>query len=92
MAAIKFPRHHIATSVVNRLLNVADELEADGLGAVSVARANVPPVPGNVSLQSDALDQALHTPPAPTIPLSQAPDPGATVSGSPLLATMLDPK
>ena len=89
MTAIRFPRHHIATSVVNRILNVADGIEP---GGVSGVQANAPPLPDNLSSQSAALDMALHTPPAATVPLNQAPDPGATVAGKPLLATMLDPK
>ena len=86
---IKFPKHHIATSVVNRILNMADGIEAD---RVSAAPLNAPPLPDDIALQSQTLNTALQTPPAETIPLNAAPDPGGTVAGKPLLATMLDPE
>lgn len=81
---------HIATSVVNRIMNVADEIEADSITR-SAMRTNTPPI-ADPSIQSAALDTALATPPGvATPPLDETADPGATVQGKPLLATMLDP-
>lgn len=87
---IKFPKVHIATSVVNRILNIADGLPDSGSQA-----SPVPPVPDvpDVETQSDVLNESLAggvTEPLPG--LDQAPDPGGTVSGKPLLATVLNPK
>lgn len=81
---IKFPKVHIATSVVNRLLNVADGLPDNR------APAEVPPpaVPDTM-LRGAQLDQDLSQPIGPVGGLDQAPDPGATASGAPLLQTML---
>lgn len=55
---IPFPRYHIATSVVNRLLNVAHEVRT--LRAAPVAPGlNIPdPIP-----EGQALTQQLFTPP-----------------------------
>ena len=78
---------HIAESVVNRILNVADELEP-----LAQERISAPPPVTDPTRQSLALDQALATPTGPTPPIDQAPDPGATAQGKPLLATMLDPE
>jgi hypothetical protein len=84
---IRFPKQHIASSVVNRIMNVADELETDVL-----VRTSAPPMTTDPALQSAKLDIALDQPVAPTPPIEDAPDPGASVAGKPLLATMLDPK
>lgn len=89
---IRFPKHHIATSVINRIMNVADELEADAMGRSALVNPSAPPVGGNVLEQGAALDQALQAPPGETPGLEAAPDAGASVAGKPLLATMLDPK
>ena len=86
---IRFPTMHIATSVTNRILNLADGIEAD---ALSRRRIAAPPVTGDTMAQSKALDAALSAPPGGAIPISQAPDPGQTVAGKPMLATKLDPK
>lgn len=84
---MRFPQIHIAESVVNRILNVADELEP-----VGQADINAPPPVTDPTRQSAALDLALAQPQPGMPPLDQAPDPGATVQGKPLLATILDPQ
>lgn len=92
MSSIRFPKHHIATSVVNRIMNIADGLELDSLSAPAPARLSSPIAPADTSAQSAALDSALQAQPAATVPLEGAPDPGGTVAGKPLIATMLDPQ
>lgn len=78
---------HIAQSVVNRILNVADGLPDPG-----IASAIVPDVP-DTAMQGIQLDQKLAQPVSPDLPgLDQAPDPGATAGGAPLMSTLLDPK
>lgn len=85
---IKFPKVHIATSVVNRILNIADGIPDSGSQAVRTAPE--PSVP-ETSAQSLMLDETLATP-LPGLPgIDQAPDPGATAGGSSLLSTMLEP-
>ena len=87
---IKFPQVHIATSVVNRILNVADGLPKNQAPAFP----NIPPggVP-DTSTQSANIDAGLAEPGIAGLPgLDQAPDPGATVAGKPLMATLLEPK
>lgn len=84
---IKFPRMHIANSVVNRILNIADGIE-ESAPSVSVAP---PVVPDTVEAQSTVLDAALATPTPALPPIDQAPDAGATLGGKPLLATVLEP-
>lgn len=92
MKNIRFPKMHIASSVTNRLLNLADELEADGIASGSLVRASAPPI-ADTTMQSARLDAALSTPPAPAVPpIDHAPDPGQSLAGKPLLATMLDPE
>ena len=88
---IKFPKMHIATSVVNRIMNVADEIEADGIQSGQLMRVSAPPVAADPQTMGAQLDVALQQPPGPTPPIQAAPDPGASVDGKPLLATMLDP-
>ena len=85
--AIKFPKMHIAESVVNRLMNLADDLPEPQ----AATAAPVPTVP-NTALQSIDLDQALAQPVSGALPgIDQAPDPGATLNGAPLLDTVLEP-
>lgn len=83
---MRFPKMHLATSVVNRILNMADEIapQAPPLSAP-------PPIP-ETSVQSATLDKQLATG-APALPgIDQAPDPGGTISGRPLLDTLVDPE
>lgn len=83
---MRFPQIHIAESVVNRLLNMADDLEP-----VSDVSLNAPPPVVDPTRQSLQLDQALQEPAPGMPPLDETADPGATVQGKPLLATLLDP-
>ena len=85
---MKFPTMHIAASTVNRILNVADGLSEPSPPA---ALERLPHVP-DTTLASVSLDSALASPPAQELPgIDQAPDPGATAAGDPLLKTMLKP-
>lgn len=83
---MRFPQLHIAESVVNRLLNLADDLEQESDAAISA-----PPPVTDPTRQSLQLDQALQQPAPNMPPLDESADPGATVQGKPLLATLLDP-
>lgn len=62
---IRFPKHHIATSVVNRILNIADEVEARA--------PSMPSTPEPIQ-QGQALDAALAQP-TPDMPPMGNPDP-----------------
>lgn len=83
---IKFPKVHIATSVVNRILNIADGIPTPGAASVAV-----PDVPDSIA-QSTALNQKLAEPLQALPGIDKTPDPGATVSGRPLLDTLLQPE
>lgn len=61
---IKFPKIHVATSVVNRILNVAEELESQRIRRQKASMPIAPNVP-DPSLQGQQIDQALSTPLAP---------------------------
>lgn len=54
---IKFPKVHIAASVVNRILNVRDEL-----GASAPARAPVAPNVPDPTAEGDVIDAKLNAP------------------------------
>lgn len=60
---IRFPKMHIAQSVVNRILNVANDID-------STKQRTPPSLPAlpDVGTQGTKLDQALETPPAATSP------------------------
>ena len=73
MSGIRFPQIHIAESVSNRILNVAD-----GLPSPSVALPA--PVMPDIATQSDELDAQVITPPVPT-PLPEGSD-GAVVDAA----------
>jgi hypothetical protein len=84
---MKFPQMHIATSVVNRILNVASGLPS-GAPRMPTPEPRLP----NTSDQSALLDARLESG-LPDLPgLDEAPDPGGTAAGKPLLSTMLDPQ
>lgn len=86
---IKFPKVHIATSVVNRILNVADGLADVASPLASVA---VPDVP-DTATQSAILDENIANAQPGALPgIDQAPDPGGTLTGRPLLDTLVDPE
>lgn len=65
---IRFPKMHIATSVVNRILNAADDLEPPRAAPVPHA----PAVP-DPTAEGAAIDRALASPPGPVPPIDQAP-------------------
>lgn len=84
---IRFPQVHIATSVVNRILEIAENMPQGGAGEPLAA----PRVPDGAQLGAQ-LDAALGAPQAAPLPgIEASPDPGATVSGKPLLDTLLSP-
>lgn len=85
---MKFPKMHIATSVVNRILNVADGLPS-GAPAMPAPEPRLP----NTADQSALLDAKLEAPIPGELPgLNESPDPGGTASGKDLLSTMLNPQ
>lgn len=81
---LRFPKMHIADSVVNRILNASDEIE------VAVAPAMPPSIPADPAEQGAVIDEALQTPVAP-MP-EQTPNPGATVQGENLIDNLLTPE
>ena len=84
---IRFPQVHIATSVVNRILEIAENLPQEGAGAPLSA----PRVPDGAMLGAQ-LDAALGAPQPENLPgIEASPDPGATAQGKPLLDTLLSP-
>lgn len=86
---IKFPTVHIAESVVNRILDVADSLP-QGPQESARAEPSIPPV-GNVERLGLELDKALVAP-QPELPgIEASPAPGETAAGKPLLDTLLTP-
>lgn len=85
---IKFPTVHIATSVVNRILNLADGIPDQAPPGVS--RAPLAPGP-TVARQSVALDQKLAQGTPDVGGVENSPDPGATLAGDPLMRTFLKP-
>lgn len=86
---VKFPKVHIATSVVNRILNVADGMPDNGSQAAQTPEPVVP----DTGAQSLMLDEKLAQETPGALPgLDQAPDPGGTVQGRPLLDTLVNPE
>lgn len=86
---IRFPKHHIAKSVVSQILNVADGLVTS---SQSSPQSPIPDVPATAG-QSAALDDALAQPISEELPgINQAPDPGGTLNGDRLLDTILEPE
>lgn len=55
---MRFPKYHLATSVVNRIMNVANRVQA-------MPVPDAAPMMPNPARQGAALDQALNTPPQP---------------------------
>lgn len=53
---MRFPKYHLATSVVNRIMQVADRVQR-------LPVPTAPPVLPNVAQQGMALDNALSSPP-----------------------------
>ena len=90
--SIKFPTVHIATSVQNRILNLADQLPALPADRTPPdAVSPNAPAPPTTAMQGAVLDSKLMQPPADVGPVENSPDPGATLSGKPLLDTLLTP-
>lgn len=93
---IRFPRMHVAQSVVNRILNVADELVAQR--APAVPEPHPAPEPADPTIPGAELDLALREPLAPMPPIDEGnpADPSAnaaeaTLSGGRPLQGLLDP-
>jgi len=61
---IRFPKVNIASSVVNRILNINDEINRGQAQAQAASRENSPTVP-DTSQTGPALEKALYSPPAP---------------------------
>ena len=86
---IKFPKVHIATSVMSRILDLADGIPdpappSDGPRAPTGAVADT-------ATQSQAIDARVSQATPDVGGIDKAPDPGATLSGDSLLDTMLTP-
>ena len=58
--SIRFPRIHLAESVSNRILNIADGVPS------SPVLPMAPPIQPDVPAQGAVLDAQLQTPPVPT--------------------------
>lgn len=84
---IKFPKVHIATSVTNRILNMADGLPDQASSAIAAPEPRVP----ETSVIGSDLDAQLATPPGALPGIDQAPDAGGTLAGRPLMDTLIDP-
>lgn len=93
---INFPSMHIAASVANRILNVADEVGRATPATPAAPVPVAPPVP-DPAPQGEALNQQLATPIAPMPPVEapgepQAADAAASVaSGGTVLGGFLRP-
>lgn len=71
---IKFPRVHIAQSVVNRILNTRDEL-ARSSQTPAVAAPTPPPAVPDPTLEGAELDNNLAQPPPADLPPLEATEP-----------------
>lgn len=73
---IRFPKMHIAESVANRIMNLADDMRSGGF--MPPGEPTPPPeVPASTALEGATLDQALATPP----PADMAAPPGLLAPG-----------
>lgn len=83
---IRFPRMHIAESVVNRILNADDELGP-------AAPVTLPePTVADPTAAGVAIDAKLSQPASSPAPQPEdMPNAGATIEGEPLLNTILTP-
>ena len=61
---IRFPRMHIAQSVVNRILNTVDDVQV-----TENAPPNIPQMANSVAQQGAAIDQATHAPVGDVAPI-----------------------
>ena len=73
--AIRFPKMHVAASVSNRILNIADGLPP------AIPEMTAPPVMPDIEAESDMLTQQLATPPGPDAELPPGTD-GAIVNNA----------
>lgn len=86
---IKFPTNHIAESVVNRILMVAEGLEPPQ----KPVETRAPATSANVPAQSALIDQqAFSQPPSMLPPLAQVPNQAEIVQGKPTLPALLEPE
>lgn len=93
---IRFPRMHIAQSVMNRILNINDEIEADAQIS-ALPEPAIAPDPPDPMMEGAQLDVALQQPVASNLP---PPDDGpngpavntleASLSGGSPLQGLLD--
>jgi hypothetical protein len=67
---IRFPKMHIAASVVNRILNTHDEIQRGSSAPAEVRGPNDQPAPADPNLEGTMLNAQLMQPAAP----SEAPD------------------
>lgn len=63
---MKFPTVHIATSTVNRILNVADEIDSKGAPVMPVPTPP-PPMPADPTLEGTLLNSQLLQPAQPAM-------------------------
>jgi hypothetical protein len=68
--SIRFPKMHIAASVVNRILNAHDEIQSGRAAAAATRAPQDEPSPPDPNLEGTMLNMQLMQPPAP----SEAPD------------------
>jgi len=91
---IRFPTMHIADSVVNRILNVNDELDAAGKAAPvtpALQLPNAPTMPLGVDVQGVKIDEQTNSA-AMDSPIAAdesggvaAPSPGSVIQGANLV-------
>lgn len=83
--AIRFPKLHIAESVVNRILNVADGIDT---GPSDTPAAPAAPNPAALEVKGAALDFQLFQPPTGPLPgIENAPE---VALGKPVLPTLIE--
>lgn len=82
--SIRFPKMHIAQSVVNRILNVADGIQPSPTPAPPPAA----PDPAQVAVQGAAIDYKLHSPDTGPLPGIEATPEVAL--GKPVLNTLIE--
>lgn len=81
MADVKFPRLHIAESVVNRILNVRDELRAGKIAPPSIPSVTQPAVPDPTIAGAQIDSQVTESVP----PLEEAPEVVPIAQGTDLI-------